>query len=91
MDEKIEQYQKQLDEKRNQLIGFTSTMEEIIGKYVFEYGIRPLKLKRDRKIAFLKHNYDAAIIDRKFLQEKPNDYQVNRSYAKESYNLFYLF
>jgi hypothetical protein len=53
-------------------------MEDMIRKYVQQYGIQPLKLQRDHKIALLKHDYDAEIIERKFLQENPNEYQVNQ-------------
>ena len=71
-----DQYQKRLDEKKSSLLNFTSTMEESIRTYVYQYGICPLKLQRDLKIALLKHDYDAEIIERKFFQEKPNEYQV---------------
>jgi hypothetical protein len=78
MEKKIQQYKKQLDEKKCQLAScFTSTVEQKIKNYVFQYGIKPLKMKRDLKIALVKHDYDAEIIERKFLQE-PNDYQVSR-------------
>jgi hypothetical protein len=76
MNEKIEQYQRQLDKKKSQLTGFTSTMEEAIDIYIQQHGIKPLKLKRDLKIALLKYDYDAEILERKYLQEKPNQYQV---------------
>jgi len=35
-------------------------------------------MKRDLKIALLKHDYDAELLERQYLQEKPNGYQVNR-------------
>ena len=41
-------------------------------------GIQPLKLQRNLKIALLKHDYDAEIIARKFLQANPNEYQASR-------------
>jgi len=58
-------------------------MEEILRNYIFQYGIKPLKMKRNQKIALLKYNYDAEIIQRKFLHEKPINYQVNRFNSKE--------
>ncbi len=78
MNKQTDQYETDLNDKKNQLIDFTSTMEDMIQKYVQQHGIRPLRLQRDLKIALLKHDYDAEIIERKFLQEVPNDYQVNR-------------
>jgi hypothetical protein len=76
MNEKIEQYQIQLDEMKSGLIGFTSTMEEVIDTYIQQYGIKPLQMKRDHKIALLEYDYDAEILQRKYLQENPNEYQV---------------
>jgi len=79
MEKKIQHYKRQLDKKKCQLAScFTSTIEQKIKNYVFQYGIKPLQMKRDLKIALVKHDYDAEIIERKFLQEEPNDYQVNR-------------
>jgi hypothetical protein len=76
MNEKIEQYQIQLNEMKSGLIGFTSTMEEVIDTYIQQYGIKPLQMKRDHKIALLEYDYDAEILQRKYLQENPNEYQV---------------
>jgi hypothetical protein len=76
MNEKIEQYQIQLDEMKSGLIGFTSTVEEAIDTYIQQYGIKPLQMKRDHKIALLEYDYDAEILQRKYLQENPNEYQV---------------
>ena len=66
-------------EKKKQLIGFTSVMEKMIDKYVHQMVIRPLILKRDLKIALIKSDYDAEMIERKFLQENPNEYQVTEN------------
>jgi hypothetical protein len=73
---KIEGYERQLNETKSLLIGCTSTIEEAIKNYVQQYGIRPLQMKRDLKIALLEHDYDAEILERKYSQEKPNEYQV---------------
>ena len=34
-------------------------------------------MKHDLKIVLLKHDYDAEILERKYLQQCPNEYQVN--------------
>jgi hypothetical protein len=68
MNQQTDQYEKDLDEKKRQLVGFTSTMEDKIRKYVQQYGIQPLKLQRNLKIELLKHDYDAEIIERKSIQ-----------------------
>ena len=72
----MDQYQQQLTEKKNQLVDFTLTMENMIRNYVHQYGIYPLKLQRDLKITLLKYDYDAEIMERQFLQEKPTEYHV---------------
>ena len=75
--DKIEQYNKQLEDKRSHLFGFTSAMEDTIIQYVQHYGIIPLQMKTDLKIALLRHDYNATILQRKYEQENPNQYQVN--------------
>ncbi|CAF4726306.1 unnamed protein product, partial [Rotaria sp. Silwood2] len=76
MNQNIEHYQRQLNEKKNSLIGFTSTMEESIQTYVQECGVKPLEMKRDLKIAIVTYNYESQILERKYLQETPNPYQI---------------
>ncbi|CAF4567457.1 unnamed protein product [Rotaria sp. Silwood2] len=76
MNQKIEHYQHQLNEKKNSLIEFTSTMEEAIQIYVQEYGVRPLEMKRDLKIAIVTYNYESEILERKYSQDAPNQYQI---------------
>lgn len=78
MNRQIEHLQKQFDEKKNSLIGFTSTMEDTIQNYVQQYEIKPLKIKNDFKIAMIKYSYDAEILQRQYLEEKPNEYQVKQ-------------
>ena len=79
MNKQTEQFQKELDEKKNSFIGFTSAMQDAIQIYVQHYGIKPLKMKRDFKIAMIKYDYDLEILARKYLQEKPNEYQVKQT------------
>ena len=76
MKEEIERYQQLFDEKKNSLTELTSTMEESIEAYVENYGIRALKLKHDFKMTLIKHEYDAEILRRKYMNEQPNEYQV---------------
>ena len=78
MQQQIQQYQKQLGEKKNSLIGFTSAMEKIISNYVQEHGIKPIEMKRDLKIALINYDYDSEILQRKYLQAKPHEYQVKQ-------------
>ncbi|UJR34546.1 hypothetical protein I4U23_027323 [Adineta vaga] len=74
--EQFEQYTQQLIDKKNHLIGFTSPIEKTIVQYVQHYGIIPLQMKRDLKIALLKHDYNTIILRRKYEQENPNEYHI---------------
>ncbi|CAF3104674.1 unnamed protein product [Rotaria sp. Silwood2] len=76
MNHQIEYYQRQLIETKNSLVGFTSTMNEAIQFYVQEYGIKPLEMKHQLKKAIIIHNYESEILERKYLQENPNEYQL---------------
>ena len=73
---KFQLYNKYLNDKKSQLIGYTSAVEEAIIRHVQNYGIIPLQMKSDLKIALLKHDYNAIILQRKYEQGKPNEYQV---------------
>lgn len=85
MTRKIDHYQQILNEQIDHFVGFTEAMEKTIQTYVHHYGIKPLKIKRDLKIALIKYDYEAEILERKFVQEKPNDYQVSfKKYAISS-------
>ena len=83
--DKIEYYQEKFTEKKNELLGFTSTMEVLIRNYVYEHGIKPLQMKRDLKITLLKYDYDAELLERKYLQENPNQYQVKTTLISNDY------
>ncbi|CAF3842044.1 unnamed protein product [Rotaria sp. Silwood1] len=76
IDQSLKQYEKQLNNKQNSVIGFTSKMEEIVDSYVQQYGIKPIKIKCDLKIALIKYNYQSELLQRKFSQEQPNRYQL---------------
>ncbi|CAF5076103.1 unnamed protein product, partial [Rotaria magnacalcarata] len=76
MNEKIQYHQSQFNEKKNNLIGFTSNIEESIQSFVQKHGVKPFELKRNLKIAMINHDYDSEILRRQYLQEKPNEYQI---------------
>lgn len=77
MTRQTDQYEQDLEDKKKQLSEFTLMMEQMIRNYVHEYGIYPLKLQRNLKIALLQYDYDAEIMERRFLQENPTEYHVN--------------
>ncbi|CAF4434812.1 unnamed protein product, partial [Rotaria magnacalcarata] len=76
MNEKIQYHQSQFNEKKNNLIGFTSNIEESIQSFVQKHGVKPFEMKRNLKIAMINHDYDSEILRRQYLQEKPNEYQI---------------
>lgn len=76
MNEKIQFHLNQFNEKKNNLIGFTSNIEQTIQSFVQKYGVKPLEMKRNLKIAMINYDYDSEILRRQYLQEKPNEYQV---------------
>ncbi|CAM2711106.1 unnamed protein product [Rotaria socialis] len=76
MNEKIQYHQNQFNEKKNNLIGFTSNIEESIQSFVQKHGVKPFEMKRNLKIAMINHDYDSEILRRQYLQEKPNEYQI---------------
>lgn len=75
--EQTQQLEKKLNDKTNSLVGFSSMLNETIDHFVENYGSKPLKIKRDFKIAIIKYNYQTEILERKYLYENPNEYQVS--------------
>ncbi|CAF4316821.1 unnamed protein product, partial [Rotaria magnacalcarata] len=55
MKRQIEYYEKELDEKQSTFIRFTSTIQETIEIHVQTYGIKPLEMKRDLKLALVNY------------------------------------
>ncbi|CAF5135030.1 unnamed protein product [Rotaria sp. Silwood1] len=76
LNEEIQYYQQKLLAKKSCLIGFTLTMNETIEKFVKEFGIKPLELKYQLKTAIVIHDFELEILERKYMAEKPNEYQV---------------
>ena len=74
--DKIRVYETQLDEIKTTSSGWSSKLEEAIDAFVQQHGLRPLHMKRDLKIALIKHENDATILERRYAQENPTPYQV---------------
>ena len=71
IDEKIRAY-----ERKRQIVNVTPAVQQSIDDYVERFGVAPLRMKRDLKIALLEYDYRAEIIDRQYQLEHPNTYQV---------------
>ncbi|CAF3740877.1 unnamed protein product [Rotaria sp. Silwood1] len=72
----IEYIQQKYNDKKTSLIGLTPTIEHSVHIYVKEYAIKPYELKRNVIIAKITYNYELEILKRKYLEEKPNQYQI---------------
>ncbi|CAF4928132.1 unnamed protein product, partial [Rotaria socialis] len=44
--------------------------------HVQTYGIKPLEMKRDLKLALVNYDYDAEMLQREYFQQQPNNYQI---------------
>ena len=76
--EKIRYYQRQLHEKKTQLVDFTSNMEQAIVTFVHQSGITSIRLKCDFAIAVLYYDYTDHQLQYQYEQENPTEYQVRR-------------
>ncbi|CAF5031704.1 unnamed protein product, partial [Rotaria sp. Silwood1] len=54
-------------------------MNDAIQKYVQEYGIKPMELTHNFKKAIVSYDYEAEILERQYLKETSNAYQVDIS------------
>lgn len=73
----IRSYETKLDEIKAASSGWTSELEEAIDGFVQQHGLRPLHMKRDLKVALIKHEYEATILERGYAQENLTPYQVS--------------
>ncbi|CAF3677425.1 unnamed protein product [Rotaria sp. Silwood1] len=76
LNEHMQQYQQQLNEKKKSFKGFTSMMDETLQHYVQEYGVQPLQVKYEMRKSIVTHDFESEILERKYLQENPNEYQL---------------
>ena len=83
IDQTSKQYEEQLNQKQNAVIGFTSIMEDEINHYVQQNGIKPLTIKGNFTIASIKYNYQGEVLERKYTQEQPNEYQVKTYFISQ--------
>ncbi|CAF3913822.1 unnamed protein product, partial [Rotaria sordida] len=73
---KIDLSQGELIQRKNSLIEFTFVMDEALEIYVQEYGMKSLQMKHQLKKAIVIYNYQSEILERKYLQENSNQYQM---------------
>jgi len=86
--EKIQLYEQQFNQKKEEnLLYWTSTIEEAIQTFVQQYGIHPLQMKYNHQIAILTYEYEDQILQRQYQQQNPTLNQVR--FKKIKSNLFY--
>ena len=76
MDHRIGKYQNELVNLTCRCVSLTTIIEEAIDSIVNRHGIEYYRNRCDVKIALLKYEYEGAILERQYLLEKPNDYQI---------------
>lgn len=75
----IEQYQKELIDKKMSLLDrWTPLLERTLSNYVYKYGIQSMEKKQKLDITLMKYDYELEIIHRQYLHEQPNEYQVSQ-------------
>ncbi|CAF1279138.1 unnamed protein product [Rotaria sordida] len=72
----IDLAQSELIQKKNSLLEFTYDMDEALEIYVQEQGIKPLEMEHQLEKAIVMYNYQTEILERKYLHEQPNQYQM---------------
>ncbi|CAF1249427.1 unnamed protein product [Adineta ricciae] len=85
-----EQYQDKYDVRKSSYsVVFTEELEKAIDKFVYQHGIRSQQMKLDYKIEILTYDYDAQILERKYQQCQPTEYQTQL--AKRLYDLYHRY
>ena len=76
LNEKIKLYECLFNDKKVDLIHWSSKIEEAIQTFVYQYGIAPFQMKYDHKTVILTYEYEDQILERQYQQQQPTDYQV---------------
>ena len=88
--EKIRLYEYQINQTKEDLPYWTSTIEEGIQTFVQHYGINPLQIKYKHQIAVLTCEYEDQILQRQYQQQNPTAYQVSFQFIYR-FSVFPLF
>lgn len=88
LNEKQQQIQQQLSEKKKQFYGYTDRIEQILRTFIQQH-IQSLCLQYEYKIKLVELNYHESVLEHKFLQQNLNDKQVNNNYF--SFKLIYFY
>jgi hypothetical protein len=65
-----------MKQQQQHLIPWTIILEEAIQTFIDQYGLAPLRMKCESRIAILMYQYDDEIFQRQYEQRQPTDYQV---------------
>ena len=73
---KIQLYEQQFNEKKEDLLCWTSTIDEAIQTFVQQYGTDPLQMKYNHQLAILACDYEDQILQRQYQQQNPTSHHV---------------
>ena len=78
LNEHEQEIQEQLSKKKKQFPNAANRIEEILQTLLREH-VEVLRLQYDYKAQLVELNYQESVLENKFLQESPNEQQVNQS------------
>jgi len=79
LNEKEDQYRKQLLEKKKSFVGYTDVIEKGLQTYIEQQAIQFLRWKCELKQMLVYNEYQNQIFEVKYRQHNPNQYQVRLS------------
>jgi len=76
LNNKSQHYRQELNVKISRLSGYDRSLEHTIEKFV-QQGLQSLRIETDQEIALVQYHYTDEILQRIYLTQNPNEYQVN--------------
>ena len=80
LNEKQQQIQKELSQKKKQFHGYTNRIEEILETFIQQH-LQSLRLQYGYKIKLVELHYSEFVLEHEFLQQNPTEQQVNKLFV----------
>ena len=80
LNEKHQQIQQELSQKKKQFHGYTNRIEEILETFI-EQHLQSLRLQYGYKIKLVELQYSEFVLEDEFLQQNPTEQQVNKIFV----------
>ena len=80
IDDRLGQCQQQLEAVKQRCPVLTTKVEEAIDEIVDYAGLKHLRTKYDAQIALIECDYRAEMLDRQYLQKRPNPFQAETAH-----------